>query len=66
MQYTSVDVKCPFYFKDTRNTIKCEGIITSTCINTFGTAKTKKDHYEEKCCNKYRGCKLYRVLEQKY
>lgn len=66
MQYGAENVLCPFYKVETRNTVKCEGVISATCSNNFSTTKTKKEHYEEKCCNKYRDCKLYRILEEEY
>ena len=66
MNYSSADVKCCFYVDDTRNTIKCEGFISDVTVNKFTTAKTKKKHYEKKCCDNYRKCRLYRALEMKY
>ena len=60
MEYGAGNVLCPFYKGETRNTIKCEGVISSTCSNNFSMTKTKKEHYEEYCCGKYK------VLERKY
>lgn len=66
MEYSAENVLCPFYEGETRNSIKCEGIISVTCSNNFSTIKTKKKHYELKCCDNYRRCEVYRALEQKY
>ena len=66
MEYGAENVKCPFYKSETRNTVKCEGIISETCSNNFSTSKIRRKHYKEKCCNNYKQCKIYRVLELKY
>lgn len=66
MQYGDVDIKCPFYIEQTKNTIKCEGIVSVTCSNNFSTTKAKREHQSIACCDKYRGCAIYRILELKY
>ena len=66
MVYGSVDVKCPFYKDETKNTIRCEGIFSSAVSNNFETSTHKEKHKVECCCTRYQDCVLYRAVYAKY
>ena len=66
LQYGEENIVCPFYIEQSKNTIKCEGIISVTCNNNFSTAVEKREHQLRTCCNNYRSCAVYRILDLKY
>lgn len=66
MDYGSVDVVCPFYKDETKNKIRCEGIVSVACTNNFTDAIKKTQHYKRYCCSEYESCPLAIVLNKKY
>lgn len=66
MRYEAVDVKCPFYKDETKNSIKCEGIVSVACINNFDNAREKKKHKAKYCCDQYNSCPLNKSIMLKY
>lgn len=66
MEYGSQDVKCPFYKTESGNSIKCEGLISSTCNNNFGNNALKRKHWKSYCCEDYDKCIVNESLMRKY
>lgn len=66
MQYGSEKVKCPFYKEDTKNSIRCEGVISIACSNNFEAAEKKRQHLELYCEKEYEKCPHAKVLYEKY
>ena len=66
MQYGSEKVLCPFYKDETRNSIRCEGVISVACISNFAETEQKKQHSEKFCCLHYEECPLAEALYKKY
>ena len=66
MEYGAELVKCPFYKDESKNSIRCEGIISITCSSNFGSTKEKKKHREKHCCDKYKDCDIYKLVDMKY
>ena len=64
--YGSEKVKCPFYKEETKNSIKCEGVISINCTQTFEDAH-KKISFKSKYCEKdYFNCEHFIQVEKKY
>ena len=66
MEYGAELVQCPFYKNESKNSIRCEGVISITCSNNFNTSTEKKKHLEKHCCDKYEDCEIYKVVCKKY
>ena len=66
MQYGSEKVLCPFYKDETRNSIRCEGVISVACVNNFEIVEDKKQHLEMYCCSDYEKCPQAKALYEKY
>ena len=66
MQYGAVDVKCPFYKDETRNSIRCEGIVSVACNNNFENSRQKKEHKKRYCCADFDSCLLNKAVMLKY
>ena len=59
---------CPF-FRDIRNnqTIVCEGVKPNTALHlTFNNKLRQRAYIEEFCCDKYKQCRISRMLYEKY
>ena len=66
--YGSEKAKCPFYEEDTKNSIKCEDFIGTTCKRIFENTIIKRKHKEKYCdsienCPK---CPHYKMVDKKY
>ena len=59
-------VLCPFYKDETAHAIRCEGLISEACVNNFQAPTQKKEHEKNICCKKYKECRLFKALEEKY
>lgn len=60
-------VNCPFYAKESKNSLICEGLYDNTGnITTFRTAQYKRLHKDKYCRNGYGECILCRMLLDKY
>ena len=66
MKYTEdAYTLCPFYHKESKNSIICEGIDTDTTnIIRFGI--DKKYYKNRYCRSRYEDCKLQKILMSKY
>lgn len=64
--YGAVNVKCPFYCEESKNSIKCEGIISTTCKHNFETSLQKKKHKEKYCNRDFMSCPCYGEIKIKY
>lgn len=65
--YASVHVKCPFYIKDERNMIVCEGFGGSSRVTQqFGKKEQKEAFLKKCCCGKYEECQMHGLIENKY
>lgn len=53
--YGSESVKCPFYDKESKRTIRCEDFIGETCERTFKSIKAKRIH-KAKYCDSLKDC----------
>ena len=67
MDYGTVDVKCPFYKEETKNSICCEGDFGSSCIHIFKSRNYKNKH-KEQFCNlfDFKKCSLYQSIFATY
>ena len=61
-------IECPFYLKEGKGFIVCEGLIKNTTIlSRFPDNDTKKDYQQEFCsCKGGRKCLLYRAISKRY
>lgn len=64
--YKSNLIKCPFYKEETKNTIKCEGVVSVALQNNFRGTKDKKVFRKKHCCKDYENCPLYSLINIKY
>lgn len=64
--YGSENVRCPFYSEETKNAIKCEGVISKTCKHNFETSTQKKKHKGKYCNRTYFECPYYKQVNSKY
>lgn len=65
--YESQKVKCPFYKKDDKNTISCEGTeMAQTLTLRFGSGTQKSCKMEKYCNQKYESCEIYKAIMKKY
>lgn len=63
----SNSVDCPFYLGETREKIRCEGIVPGSWIHfTFRDGKAKHKYERTYCCERYRACKLFQLLALGY
>jgi hypothetical protein len=66
MEYGSEKVLCPFYKTESRNTLKCEGDFSESCVFNFFSS-TEKNAQKENFCNKiYSECPHYKQVMKKY
>lgn len=62
-QYTSVYVRCPFYRREARNVVKCEGIVDNSRLAMEFSSNIQKAEWKEMMCNEgYTECPLYKVI----
>lgn len=68
MRYNeSPDAKCPFYRKEDRYKVFCEGVDGTSSINlNFPHTKEFEAYKEEHCYNNYCNCLIYNMLYDKY
>lgn len=65
--WKDVDVQCPFYRRSTERQIVCEGLTEKgNLTQSFRRMKDKEKHMGVYCCGRYRECRLYRMLMDKY
>ncbi len=56
---------CPFYHKETYNSIICEGVIENT--SSISRFDSDKEWYKKRYCRCfYKSCRLYKALMKKY
>ena len=65
--FDDVNAQCPFYIGSSKQKIMCEGV-TDGCITNleFKTKDKRNRHRRQFCDSKYKDCRIYRVLEEKY
>lgn len=66
LSYGAEKVKCPFYKKETKNCICCEGSFSESCIYNFGTSLLKKKHQVLYCNNQFQNCPHFLDVNEKY
>lgn len=67
--YTKHDmnVKCPYFKRESRLQIACEGISTADAVALkFETQEQKKEYMERECYRFPNECKIAAVVEEKY
>ena len=65
--FKQIDVQCPFYKYDTMKRIVCEGLIEKSNISLgFFDWQDYEIHFRTFCCEHYKKCEVYRMLEFKY
>jgi hypothetical protein len=64
--YDSYKVRCPFFRDITKNTLRCEGIISETITNNFALRSKNREHQLKYCQTDYEECPLYKILIKKY
>lgn len=60
------EVKCPWYKKECSTEIKCEGLVSGHCTQTFRNARAKENHKYNFCLGNWGGCEHSHALEDKY
>lgn len=64
---SGVDVICPFYRKNSKESITCEGMIPDTrCMHSFRSAPERAKHMGIFCGAMYRNCEAYAAIMEKY
>ena len=67
MNYGGENIKCPFYLKESKYTITCEGLESGTELATkFPSGEAKKEYQVHNCYHGKNGCAIMRLLEKKY
>ena len=68
MRYNeSAEAKCPFYHKEDRYKVFCEGVDGTSSINlNFPTSKAFRAYTAEHCDRNYCKCLVYNMLYNKY
>ncbi len=60
-------VQCPYFRREEKTRISCEGITDNNIINLMWPTKAEKMKYlKSVCCQDYTACKIYKLLEEKY
>lgn len=60
-------VFCPFYAREGKVTITCEGIVGATTVSHFKSEKEKKEHENDFCTVQHcKGCGVYSAIMQNY
>lgn len=58
---------CPFYHKDERQRVMCEGIFPGTSIHNVFSSEPKKNVYMKTvCCRDYKKCPIATMLYEKW
>lgn len=61
------DAKCPFFLRDSKQSITCEGIICGTeMMFRFDGAADKVVYMQENCFRFDSRCEIARLLQEKY
>ena len=63
-QYKCKTAVCPFYKKEDKQVIYCEGVTANSSVHlAFGIAEECKEYKQTRCRGNYKQCYLYRMLE---
>ena len=57
---------CPFFLRDTDNSIECEGIVDGSRLTLTASTESIKQQEKLFCCGDYENCELYTATAQKY
>ena len=61
------DVTCPFYKWEEKPRLVCENPIeTAHLTHVFRNGKLFEEYKRKHCCDRFKDCFLFRVLENKY
>lgn len=67
--YTSVEIKCPFYVRheNKTSTITCEGMLPGSSVKShLRSGEALRGQIARHCAGDYKRCPWYRVLWGKY
>lgn len=63
-QFERISALCPFYKKESKQVIYCEGFIEDSSLHfAFGNSLDCSKYKKFACCQKYTACPIYRMLE---
>ena len=66
-QYESKTTACPFYKKEDRQTIFCDGVTDNSSVHlAFGNASDCKEHKIAYCRSDFHLCPVCKMLEGMY
>lgn len=61
--YTTVSPLCPFYQRETRESICCSGISDGNTVRiSYANMNNKNEHKKSYCERRYQMCPLYQML----
>lgn len=65
--WIAVSVQCPFWHGVTDRAIVCEGLERGESIRRqFRSREKMKERMCDLCCNEYKKCRIFSMLEQGY
>ena len=57
-------MRCPFYRRDTPQTVTCEGLVEHSTVRLcFGFERDCTTHVRVFCCRRFQNCEIYRAIE---
>lgn len=66
-RHISNEVLCPFYHSEDNYKICCEGVTNESTVHVVFPAPRFKTAYSKTfCCEKYKKCKVCKMLYEKY
>ena len=60
------NVKCPYYIRESRLSMTCEGFISDEIVMRFTCEKDKETFQEKECYHYPNGCIICNANEKKY
>ena len=71
--YYEANVNCPFFQRSNDKSITCEGVKANTINQVVFRSeqgdflrKEKQQYMNQYCCNNYKECLVYQMLNKKY
>lgn len=64
--WTAVDVRCPFYLRDDKRTIECEGFGEGMIVTLSCSPEKKNKHMGTHCVGPFTRCPVYQNTMIKY
>lgn len=66
-KFTSSGVRCPYYKDESKNSIRCEGIVSCSVVNNFSVSGDKKAYMQKFCRqDSFASCIIYKAVNEKY